>query len=126
MSKSTSVRLDTDHAKAIGDMVEHGEADSPSEALRQTSQADLARRGYLNGSGESYWAWLLRRVGFAFMYAGLGAVALLYFLPVTFRIVAVVPLLSGLVCLAGSRAIDVHHREEVGLRNPFRGGWGQR
>lgn len=125
MGERPSIRIDDHHKDALQRMVENSDADNFSEAFRQTSQAELARRGYLDGSGDSYWAWLLRRVGFAFMYAGLGAVAVFYFLPVAVRLVAVVPLLSGLVCLAGSRAIEVHHNGGVDVPGALRRGSGQ-
>lgn len=125
MSKATSVRVDNDHEAALGKMVDRGEADNPSEALRQTSQAELARRGYLDNShATSYWAWALQRIAMAFMYVGAGAVAVLYFLPVRFRLVAVVPLLAGLVCLVGSRALAMHH-DGGRVRRPLKRGSGQ-
>lgn len=50
MAKTIGARTDKEHREALEKIVEHGDADSPSEALRQTSQAELARRGYLNGA----------------------------------------------------------------------------
>lgn len=49
MAENVTARTDKDHREALDEMVESGQADSRSEALRQTSQADLARRGFLNG-----------------------------------------------------------------------------
>lgn len=50
MAKTIGARADKEHREALERLVEHGDADSQSEALRQTSQAELARRGYLNGT----------------------------------------------------------------------------
>lgn len=50
MAKTIGARTDDEHREALDRLVEHSGADSRSEALRQTSQAELARRGYLNGT----------------------------------------------------------------------------
>jgi hypothetical protein len=111
MGDPTTVRLDADHQNALDEMIDEGHADNQSEALRQTSRSQLVQEGYFTGSGESYWTLLLRRVGYAFMYAGVGVVAVFYFLPAPFRITAVAPLISGLVCLGASRAIEEYQTE---------------
>lgn len=109
MADPKTVRLDTDHQSAIEDMIEEGDADTHSEAIRQTSRAQLAREGHLAGSGGTgYWAWALRRMAFASMYAGLGAIAIFYFMPLSIRFIAVVPMLAGIICLVTSRAIEAH------------------
>jgi hypothetical protein len=50
MAQNVTARTDKEHREALDHYVEHGHADSRSEAVRQTSQAELARMGYLNGA----------------------------------------------------------------------------
>lgn len=50
MAKNVTARTDQEHREALDKYVDHGYADSRSEAVRQTSQAELARKGYLNGT----------------------------------------------------------------------------
>jgi hypothetical protein len=72
MAKTTSARTDKEHREALERLVEYGDADSPSEALRQTSQAELARRGYLNGTSmDTPLRQTVRELGRFFAYGGI-------------------------------------------------------
>lgn len=105
MSKSTSIRLDNDHEDALDRMVKRGDADSPSEALRQTSQRDLARRGYLTGNGPSPLAKALDTVGLVCGIIGLVWVAVTFLYPVEVRIWAVSFMLASVLAYSGKRLI---------------------
>jgi hypothetical protein len=122
MSKSTSVRLDTDHATAITEMVDAGEADSPSEALRQTSQADLARRGYLSGGGGAMTGLRrgVRTVGSWFFLFAVAWVGVTYWYTIDFRLPAAALILSGLFCYGLDRF--VLQRYEPGVTRRLNGG----
>lgn len=117
MSKSTSVRLDSDHEQALGEMVRAGEADSASEALRQTSQADLVRRGYLSGRGAMT---TLRRgvrmVGSWFFLFAVAWIGVTYWYSIGFRLPAVGMVISGLVCYGVDRFVLQRHEPHITAR----------
>lgn len=103
MAKNTTARTDKDHREALQRMVDSGEADSASEALRQTSYADLARRGYLNGSRGVERA--AEEFGKAFGWVGVGWLAVTAIYPVEYRVGAVFALVASVACFGVSRVV---------------------
>lgn len=105
MAERVTARTDKDHREALDQMIERGEADSRSEALRQTSQANLARRGYMNGHGTQSVAAGLQTVGTVFGLVGLAWLAATMFWPVTLRTPSMAFLVAAVGCFAVKRAV---------------------
>lgn len=104
MAKQVTVRADRDHRDALEGMIDRDEADSMAEAMRQTSQAELARRGYLNGNGDK--PWLMREIGKLSAYLGVGWLAFTLFYPVTLRVWVVVFFAIAAVMYAAAEASE--------------------
>jgi len=108
MAQTVSARADTDHREALEDYADDGHADSQSEALRQTSQAELARRGYLNGNGNTKLKWLTKEFSRAFVWIGVAWLALTVAFPVEFRMGAVFALFAAVSCSGLYVVLDTH------------------
>lgn len=119
--RKTSVDLEERQFELVASMSDNGDAATQSEAIRDAIEHYAQARGYVNGAKrDTRLRWLFRQMGWAFMLVGLGAVGVFYFFPVNFRIVAVVPLLSGLIFLATDRALERHEpRVSNRLREAF-------
>lgn len=105
MAEPISARTDNDHREALDRMVARGEADSPSEALRQTSQAELARRGYMNGHGSYVVSAAFAKIGEVLGILGMALLAATLFWPVSARWPALVTLIVAVVCYGISRGV---------------------
>lgn len=108
MAQTVSARADTDHREALEDYADDGNADSPSEALRQTSQAELARQGYLNGNGNTTLKWASKEFSRAFAWIGVAWLAFTFTAPVEYRLGAVFALSAALACSALYVLLDTH------------------
>lgn len=101
MADNVTARTDKDHRIALEKMVTNGEADSLSEALRQTSQDGLRDRGYLNGGAPMTGLRRgVRMVGYWFVLFTAAWVGLTYFYALEFRLPAVFFVLAALTCFA--------------------------
>jgi len=98
MAQTVSARADKDHRQALEEYKDDGHADSPSEALRQTSQAELARQGYLNGNGNTTLKWLTKEFSRAFVWIGVAWLALTSLAPIEYRMGAVFALFAAVGC----------------------------
>lgn len=99
MADNVTARADKDHRNALERMVERGEADSLSEALRQTSQDGLRERGYLNGGTPMTGLRRgVRMIGYWFVMFAAAWIGLTYFYALEFRVPAVFFVLAGLTC----------------------------
>jgi len=107
MAKNTTARTDQDHREALDAMVDAGEADSKSEALRQTSQSDLARRGYLNGTHKPRLSGIADEFAKAFAWIGIGWLGVTMLYPVGYRLGAVFAFLAAFGCMAVGRVVEM-------------------
>lgn len=90
-------------------MAQNGDADTASEAIRDAIEHYAATRGYYNGEKrDTYLRKVFGRMAWSFAYVGIGVVAVFYFLPLQFRIAAVVPFLGSVVCLAMEQLLARH------------------
>jgi len=98
MAKNVTARTDKDHRDALDAYQEDGKADSRSEALRQTSQASLARQGYLNGTTkDTMLRRTIREASKLTIYAAVFALGMTLYYPVSFRAVVLVLIIAGLL-----------------------------
>lgn len=100
MAENVTARTDKDHREALDQLVEHGYADSRSEAIRQTSQAELARMGYLNGTQmDTPLRKTVREFARVFVYGGFAWLGLTVMLSLSLRLGGVWMLAVGFVLL---------------------------
>jgi len=96
MAKQKNTRLEKHQLEAISDMVDRGLADNESEAHRMLLNEGKRAYGYKNGS---YSDTALKRIcgelAKAFALIGIVLVGVTYFYPVSFRILAIGPLVSS-------------------------------
>jgi len=96
MAENVTARTDKDHRDALTAMVDSGEADSISEALRQTSQADLARRGYVDGpNGDTALVKTAYELSRALAWVGIAWLVVTALYPVALRVGGVFALVSA-------------------------------
>lgn len=111
--QKTSVDLEQRQYDLTKSMADNGDADSQSEAIRDAIEYYAQDRGYVNGrKAETQLRWSIRQLGTLFIYIGLGMTVALYWFPVEFRMAALAPIVTGLVCLGGERALG---RVEPGI-----------
>jgi len=108
MAQTISARADTEHQDALEEYVNDGNADSVSEAVRQTSQAELARQGYLNGNGNTTLKWVSKEFSRAFAWIGVAWLAFTFALPVQYRLGAIAALSAALACSGLYALLDTH------------------
>jgi len=98
MAENVTARTDKDHRTALEQLVEDGHADSLSEALRQTSQRELARMGYLNGTQrDTTLRQFIREAGKLSTYAAIFALGMSLFYPFAFRVPVMILIIGGMV-----------------------------
>jgi len=106
MAQNIAARADKDHREALDDMVEDGHADSRSEALRQTSQASLARMGYLNGTTkDTTLRQTVREFARLFVYGGFAWFAFTVLWSVEVRLAGMVLVTFGVALLGADRLL---------------------
>lgn len=106
MAKQVTVRTDKDHREALDLMQEYGEADSRAEAMRASSQAELARRGYLNGSDmDTPLRKTFREFARLFSYGGFAWLGFTVMWSLEFRLAGVWLLTVGLVLFGVDRGL---------------------
>jgi len=100
MARNVTARTDSEHREALDKLVEHGHADSRSEAIRQTSQAELARMGYLNGTDmDTPLRKTVREMARLFVYVGFAWMGFAVLWSVEVRLGGVFLILVGMGCL---------------------------
>lgn len=100
MAENVTARTDREHREALDQVVDHGHADSRSEAIRQTSQAELARMGYLNGTlMDTPLRKTVREFARLFIYGGFAWLGLTVMLSLSLRLGGVWMLAVGFVLL---------------------------
>lgn len=118
-----SIHFGGRHLEIVDKMEENGDADNASEAVRDAIEHYGQELGYTNGEKrDTYLRWLFGRMAWAFIYVGVGAVAVLYFLPIGFRLAAVGPFLGGLVCLVAERVLAAHEPQVTNSLKGLLGG----
>jgi len=89
MPDVASTNLETDHQEALQAYQDDGYAESRSEAIKQTSRAELARKGYMNGYSNGAVQWIAYKLGELSAIVGVAWLAFFYFFPVQYRAGAV-------------------------------------
>lgn len=125
MAENVTARTDREHREALDQVVDHGHADSRSEAIRQTSQAELARMGYLNGTlMDTPLRKTVREFARLFIYGGFAWLGLTVMLSLSLRLGGVWMLAIGFVLLGLDQLLA---RVEPGVTDRLNGlvPWGQ-
>jgi len=122
MAETKSARFTKEQTAAIEDMVEKGKADNESEAHRMFVNAGMREYGYTNGGyNQTTLRKATQEMAKVFLVAGLALVGVTFFYPVTFRLMAIGPIVSGLFLLGVERILaDV----EPSVSNKIRGLFG--
>jgi hypothetical protein len=122
MAETKSARFSKAQTEAIEDMVEQGKADNQSEAHRMFVNAGMREYGYVNGG---YTDTVLKQATHEaakwFLVAGLVLVGVTYFYPVSLRLVAIGPIVSGLFLMGVERVLESH---EPKVSNKIKGLFG--
>lgn len=106
MAENVTARTDQEHREALDQYVRDGHADSRSEAVRQTSQAELARIGYLNGTElDTPLRQTVREFARIFCYAGFAWFGFAVLWSVEVRLGGVFLILMGAILLGVDRAL---------------------
>jgi len=106
MAEHKTVRLDKEHESALESMVEDGNANDMSGAIRQTSQAELARMGYLNGTTkDTTLRQTVREFARLMIYAGFAWFGFTVLWDVQIRLAGLVLLAVGVVLLGADRML---------------------
>lgn len=109
MGERKSIRLERKQLDGISAMVEGGDADNDSEALRTALNAGLAELGYRNGErNDTTLRMASRRFADAFSLLGVMWLGMSFWLPIEFRIYAVGPFAASVACLAIDRGLQAH------------------
>jgi len=119
MAETKSARFTKEQADAIEDMAESGKADNQSEAHRMFVNAGMRAYGYKNGSySDTVLKTVCGEMSKLFLLAGVVLVGVTYFYPVSLRLVALGPIISGLFLLGVERVLESH---EPKVTNTLRG-----
>jgi len=109
MAETKSARFSREQTEAIEDMVEKGLADNQSEAHRMLVNAGMHEYGYANGGySETALKRICGELAKAFMLVGIVLVGVTYFYPVSFRILAIGPLVSSGFLFAVESVLESH------------------
>jgi len=107
MAHTIGCKTDQDHEDGLEAMIDDGQADSMSEALRQTSRAELARQGYLNGTHKPRLSGIADEFAKAFAWIGIGWLGVTMVYPVGYRLGAVFAFLAAFGCMAVGRVVEM-------------------
>jgi len=119
MAERKSVHLEQHQLEAIEDMVNRGLADNESEAHRILLNEGKRGYGYKNGSySDTVLKSVCGEMSKLFLLAGVVLVGVTYFYPVSLRLVALGPIISGLFLLGVERILESH---EPKVTNTLRG-----
>jgi hypothetical protein len=109
MAKQKNTRLEKHQLEAISDMVDRGLADNESEAHRMLLNEGKRAYGYKNGGySDTALKQACGKLARAFLLIGVVLIGVTYFYPITFRILAVGPILSGLFLLGVESLLESH------------------
>lgn len=109
MAKPVSVRTDKDHREALDAFVDDGNADSKSEAMRATSRAELAKRGYINGhTNKTFLRLAMVRFSQVFLITGVVWTGLTWYYPRVYAMPAIGLFISGLFLAGVGRALETY------------------
>lgn len=118
MGETLSGHVDTDQVEAIQEMVEAGEADNQSEAIRRALRVGLSEMGYHNGvRTDTQLRTVARRFRDAFLLLGVLWVGVSFWLPIGWRSLAAAPVAAGLACHVIDRGLA---RREPDVSNRLR------
>jgi hypothetical protein len=111
MAERQRLYLDKNHRDAIEHLVDHGEADNPSDAAKQLIHDGATRRGIWNGPRTATATGTgLKRIAAeftrAFTWIGIALLALTIFYPIEYRLPAVFAFFAALGCSALYVAVD--------------------
>jgi len=107
MAETKSARFSREQTEAIEDMVDKGLADNQSEAHRMLVNAGMHEYGYSNGGySETALKRICGELAKAFLLVGVVLVGVTYFYPITFRVLAVGPIVSGLFLLGVESVLE--------------------
>jgi len=121
MAQNVTARTDQSHRDALDAYVSDGEADSRSEALRETSTAELARMGYMNGTTkDTTLRKLFREFARVFSYGGFAWLGLTVMMDLALRLAGVWLLAVGLVLFGIDRGLArLEPRVSNGIKGIF-------
>jgi hypothetical protein len=106
MAKNVTARSDKEHREALDRFVDHGGADNRSDALQQTSRAELARRGYLDGTRlDTPLRQLVREFSRLFIYGGFAWLGVSVLWSVELRLSGIFLLFMGWLMFALDRGL---------------------
>jgi len=122
MAKQKNTRLEKHQLDAIEDMVDRDVADNESEAHRMLLNEGKRAYGYKNGGyTETTLKQATHEAAKWFLVAGLVLVGVTYFYPVSLRLVAIGPIVSGLFLMGVERVLESH---EPKVSNKIKGLFG--
>ena len=120
--QTTTVDLEDRQKELLEEMAENGDIPNQSEGIRTGVEMVAAKNGYLNGQKkETTLRTVTGEMAKWFLIAGLVLVGVTYFYPVSLRLVALGPIISGLFLLGVERLLENH---EPKVTNKIRGLFG--
>lgn len=97
MGEVKSAQLTRKQLEVIEDMVDAGEADNQSEALRDLLDEGMRTYGYRAGrNGNTTLKWMSKEMGKLFAYAGMAWLAFFWAFPVGFRLPGALVMVAAL------------------------------
>jgi Arc/MetJ-type ribon-helix-helix transcriptional regulator len=106
MAKNTSVQLQEDHLDGLQEMVDAGQADNRSEALRMAMQSGFREYGVVSYTEtETRLRETARQLGVGFAMVGAVMLGLVYFGSVELRLLGIVPWIMALACYGVDRGL---------------------
>lgn len=107
MAKTKSARFTAAQIEAVEDMVEKGKADNESEAHRMFVNAGMREYGYVNGDySDTTLKQATHEMAKLFLIAGVVLVGVTFFYPVSLRLIAIGPIVSGLFLLGVESVLE--------------------
>jgi hypothetical protein len=109
MAEHKSIRLETHQIDAIEDMVDRGEADNQSEALRRLLNSGMAQYGYRAGkNGNTTLKTFTHRLMWAFALIGIVWMATTLAAPVALRMPAYAAMSASVGMFGVYRVLEAH------------------